>query len=99
MDTVNDILAFIRRFRDAQTVFLNGCCYWFARILAERFGAEICYDNVSNHFVGKIGDAYYDVTGEVHGTYVPWSTYEAFDSLDYGRVVRDCIRMEDFHGE
>ena len=96
MPAKDEILAFIRRFRDAQPVFLNGCCYWFARILAERFCAEICYDNVSNHFVGKIGNAYYDVSGEVHGTYVPWSTYEAFDSLDYARVVRDCIRMEDF---
>ena len=36
--------------------FANGCCFWFANILYNRFlGSQIYYDQVENHFAVKIG--------------------------------------------
>lgn len=90
-----DVQSFIKNFSEAQDTFLYGCCYWFAFILKERFGATIYYDPIDNHFVAKIGRSFYDVSGEVHGeNYMPWDEYEAFDAFSYRSVVKHCIRKE-----
>jgi len=86
---------FLRRFhenRDVDTVFTCGCCYWFAVILHLRFPqSTIMYDQIANHFVTKIGDRLFDVTGDVTDQYdvIPWD--ELDDSLLRARIVRDCI--------
>lgn len=92
MTTKNEIIDFIRNFSDSKNTFLNGCCYWFAYILQGRFGAEIYYDPIQNHFVGKIGTSYFDVTGEIYGDFLPWASYRNYDELDYDRVVRYCVK-------
>lgn len=90
----NEILHFINEFSGARETFLFGCCYYFAVILRERFGAEIYYDPKENHFVGQINGRFYDASGEVTGDYINWKTYSDYDELDYKRVVRDCIIKE-----
>ena len=87
------ILEFIDRFKNDKDTFLNGCCYWFAYILKGRFKAEICYDQGLGHFVGKIGDKYYDVTGEYHPVAVPVTAEEMKNTEPnlYRRIVRWCV--------
>lgn len=94
---MNDIQRFLNRFHtsdDINTVFTNGCCYWFAVVLFGRFirnGAEIMYDSVANHFGTKIDDRIYDITGDVTDKYSwkPWADVD--DPLLRQRITRDCI--------
>lgn len=89
---------FLHRFhisQDVTDVFTCGCCYWFAKILYERFllsnGAEMMYDEVLNHFGTKVSGRVYDITGDVTDKYnwKPWS--EVGDDLLRARIVRDCV--------
>lgn len=74
-------------------VFTQGCCFWFASILCERFptNSRIMYDQVMNHFVAEIDGRLYDITGDVTDSYnvEPWD--ELDDDLLRQRIVRDCI--------
>ena len=95
------VLDFISNFRDTQETFLNGCCFWFAFILQERFGGTMMYLPVENHFVQAIGKRLYDVSGDVTPKYlcsqiIPWETIEQYDSSLYRKLVRDCIKKERF---
>lgn len=93
-----DVAQFLKRFHfseDITDVFSNGCCYWFAKILYDRFapthGATIMYDEVINHFGTKINGRVYDITGDVtfKHEWKPWS--EVDDELLRARIIRDCI--------
>lgn len=92
------VLSFIRRFQehdrngDVSDLFLNGCCYWFAKILCDRFeGGVIVYDPVRNHFAAQIAARFYDITGEIVSGYsfIPWLMYE--DPVHKQRLVKQCI--------
>ena len=92
----NSVSGFLKRFhenKDVDTVFTNGCCYWFAFILAERFfwEARIMYDQVANHFGTEIRGRVYDITGDVTESYnwEPWDDVE--DTMLKDRIKRDCI--------
>lgn len=86
---------FLARFHladDVDTVFTNGCCYWFAVILHCRFpDSTLMYDQVENHFVTQIQGRLYDITGDVTEKYQvkPWDALD--DELLKKRIVRDCI--------
>lgn len=86
------IMRFISNFHGAEDVFLNGCCYWFALILQARFGGTIFYDPIRNHFVCRIGERFYDVSGETHSEeYCNWEMFSLVDYREYQRIIRDCI--------
>ena len=107
------VLRFINRFTNGGKnygtidTFKNGCCYWFAHILQERFydpydwpGAwsndgEIMYDKVVNHFGCQIEGIVYDITGDVTDAYdwEPWVTVAQEDDVRFTRIVRDCIEF------
>lgn len=93
------ILDFIARFKGSEEVFLHGCCYWFARILEERFyshpGAEIKYEPVEGHFITKIDYRYYDVRGDVTECYRGKPMYDLYElhrdhCKYYDHLMRDC---------
>lgn len=93
-----DAEQFLKRFHSSENitdVLSNGCCYWFAKILYDRFsmthGAAIVYDEVENHFGTKINGRVYDITGDVTFKYEwsPWSDIN--DELLRARIIRDCI--------
>lgn len=96
------ILDFINYFKNAQEIFLNGCCFWFAFILQERFGGTMMYEPVENHYLQEIGGRLYDVSGDVTDQYgaskhlMRWSDMEQFDSSLYRRLIRDCIKKEKY---
>ena len=101
IDMPEDIKNFIGRFNvsgDVEKVFTNGCCYWFAKILADRFeqyNPTIVYDAVSNHFATKIGDKVYDITGDVTDAcetyWEDWASYPDFSHKS--RIIADCINF------
>lgn len=100
MPAQKEILRFISRFSGSIETFTSGCCYWFAHILATRFRgyADIVLAVVENHFVVRIGECLYDVTGDVTEEYkdsvlVAWRDMEKYDSLQKGRIIRDCIML------
>lgn len=99
------VLDFISRFTDSGKrlevidAFTTGCCYWFARILYERFSlyahCEIMYDPIDNHFGCLVGSTVYDITGDVTKGYEwqDWSLYKCVDELETKRIIRDCIKF------
>lgn len=93
MQSIKDFIALF----DNDEKYINGLCYWFAYILKGRFPeGEIWYDQIMNHFYFVVNDSAFDVRGQVilPSTAMKWSEYEAYDTLDYQRVVKYCILKE-----
>ena len=67
---MNKVESFIAKIRDSfigsQQVYTEGSCYHFYLILKEVFSEAECYFD-EDHVVTKIGDKFYDITGEVRG--------------------------------
>lgn len=94
------ILHFCKQYRDlgAENCFCSGMCYWFARIIAERFAQqepEIVYDAIVNHFGCRLHtlNKVYDVTGDVTNQYnwEPFSEFVLKDLLHSERIINQCI--------
>ena len=95
------VIDFIKNFQNEGTIktFTEGCCYWFAKILDERFNyhlpeSGIMYNNIYNHFSTLIDGRLYDITGEIEFTrdWVSWNYFiENDDKLVVSRIFRDCI--------
>lgn len=97
------ITAFINNFkslhvREIEDAFMCGNCYWFAHILTSRFGGNIMYMPVDNHFISKIDGRYFDVRGDItrdveNAKMYFWNTYINEDASDYYHVMRDCVNQ------
>ena len=93
------IIDFIKQFQEfgdnVTDCFSHGMCYYFASILQERFGANIMYEPVMNHFAGEIDGYIYDITGFIANYTDPkwyyWETYQHEDALHTERILRDCV--------
>ena len=80
--------------------FTCGCCFWFARILQERFKYStdeifIVYDDVMNHFGCEINRRVYDITGDVTDKY-NWEPFQYVvdrDTLHAAHIFHDCIEF------
>lgn len=95
-------LKFISRFtadgrrEEVIDCFMNGCCYWFARMLAERFldcAPVLMYAPVEGHFATLIFDRVYDITGDVTDKY-KWERWVDYRSREPGQgkiIRRDCV--------
>lgn len=94
---MDDVVEFIRRRFPQDCNWLNGNCFFFAKILQSRFqNGIVLYDVIDGHFVLKIGDLMYDWRGLVEDDgqrheYVEWDKFAEYDSLQKARIVRDCI--------
>ena len=104
IETLNEVNQFIKEFKnrvgnpaEIEKFFLNGCCYWFAKILDERFKwkGSIVYDIQNNHFLYKIVDCYFDIRGLIsnqsNDNIVIWDDYLYIDSTHYNRILKDCV--------
>ena len=60
MDKIEE---FINRRFQSDCDWLEGNCYYFARILKMRFKGEIWYDLVEGHFLFRSFDKFYDWGG------------------------------------
>lgn len=102
----DSILDFIHKFNDdgsntqVITLFTEKCCYWFARILEDRFRQQhpkIMYDQDMCHFGTEINGRVYDITGDVTDKYdwMSWMEMTFTDSLLADVVSRHCIDLEE----
>lgn len=95
---MTDIIRWISNFKDAKKTFTEGCCYWFAYILQQRYGGEIWYDNIIGHFVCKIEGTYYDVTGVYEPENIDWleswSSIQQTEPERAQRITKHCIDMQ-----
>lgn len=96
----NQVLNFIKKFKfkydkQIEYVFMSGNCYYFAIILKERFQGEIYYLPIFNHFVCKIDNNYYDITGIacMNETPIKWSTFKQTNRHNAQQIIRDCIEF------
>lgn len=91
------ILAFIDKFKELyptelEEIFSDGWCYYFAIMLKTRFAGRVYYLPKENHFVCKIGELFYDITGVVIPEEAfPWDEYKYQDILHTQHIIRDCI--------
>ena len=89
-----EILDFIhRRFPTNNGNWLKGNCYWFAKILCDRFPYLTIYYTQEGHFVVGFQSHYYDWTGEVQiaGPIANWDYIQVHDETWADRIKRDCI--------
>lgn len=88
-----EVLDFIKGFDSVKDFFLFGYCYWFARILEERFFGVICYLPIKNHFIVRIHNEYYDASGKVKPDekVYTWATYQYKYPSECRSIVRGCI--------
>ena len=88
------VLEFIsRRFKNACN-WVDGNCYYFARILKDRFpNGHIYYDAIYGHFLFWFEGKFYDWNGVAteKGYCVSWAKFDEYDSLQKQRIMRDCI--------
>lgn len=95
---MNTILQWISHFKGAAYTFTNGCCYWFAYILQEHFGATIWYAPVQGHFVGEINGIFYDANGvytpPINERMITWEEIQILDPLWAKHITRDCVNFE-----
>lgn len=94
---MKEICRWIDKFDKVKEFFLCGACYWFAIMLQKRFGGDIYYLPIANHFLIKINGTFYDAGGVAIPTEeaYPWTSYKYRDEIETKRIVRDCINMED----
>lgn len=96
-----EIDRFIHQFskygKQVTTLFTEDCCYWFARILQERFPeGEILFLPEEHHFVVQIEDRLWDIRGNVTNRFrqakqIPWGETRG---LQRWRIQRDYVRKE-----
>lgn len=91
----DSVLGFIRGRFPIDCHWLDGNCYYFALILADRFNnGKIVYDVIDGHFACEIGGVKYDWSGVVKRSglhkWVEWDKFIKYDNLQFERVVKDC---------
>lgn len=101
----NNIIDFINHFnkfgQQIINCFTNGNCYWFAFILNNRFNngdeSNIYYSQITGHFITKINNNFYDITGKVifNNTYENLKSIKEKDILLYNILKRDCINFKE----
>lgn len=100
---ISNVDDFNAHFSGCEDNFLFGNCYWYARILQERFSAwfntDIMYNQIENHFCCRIKTAAGSFLADIRGVFatgepddwMPWIDYITVEPLDAARVYRDCI--------
>ena len=97
------VLYFISQFQNPGTIktFTEGCCYWFALILDERFKMSRCehrimYNQVMGHFGCEIDGILYDINGEItdRENWEYWAEWFFKEPVYRKIVIRDCILKE-----
>jgi hypothetical protein len=94
-----EIIEFIINFKkkhpqEIEDVFLNGYCYWFAKILEIRFGGEILYNPKQVHFATLINNQLFDISGYVvfseDDVWLNWDEYQ-MNNDDVSDIFNNCI--------
>lgn len=83
--------------KEIYNTFMFGCCYWFAVILKERFQGEIYYLPIDNHFITKINNEFYDISGKIEPIEQPilWTEFQKLEPKEALRIEYYCILKKD----
>ena len=90
----NEVLKFAEKFKEID--WNNGNCFYFATMLAARFGGEVAYNVIDGHFCTLIDGNYYDSLGLCPYSVgdertILWKDFAQYDSLQMKRIERDVI--------
>lgn len=95
-----EVKDFINRRFKTDCQWTSGNCYYFSLILADRFKSYsscMYYDPIDGHFLCRIGNLFYDFTGEhkygrsdMERLY-KWDELKELDCTWYSRIVRDVL--------
>lgn len=101
--TSEEIELFINRFKDHNSsyeeLFLYQNCYYFAKILSERFDSGvIMYDRSCQHFLYSKDGLLYDITGNVTEEHdakdlISLDELETTDPEEYNMIRSICILL------
>lgn len=88
-----------RRFPlDKDCNWLDGNCYYMAKILKMRFPAgDIFYDVIDGHFLFNLSNKFYDFRGLVEiaesdmDHMIEWSKFDMYDPIQRKQIEQDCI--------
>lgn len=96
MKSPEEIISAIRNsFKGAETVYLRGGCHRFWVILRSIFdNAEPFYSKKEGHFITKIGDRFYDITGDVTQKY-DLSSYHPLTDENIPHWIDRCFDLYD----
>ena len=94
MDQIVDFIK--RKFNQTDANWQNGNCYWFARILCDRFPRQlqIYYLPIEGHFVAGNGTDFYDWTGKLNLqdiVKISLIDIQKSDPIWYDRLCDNCI--------
>lgn len=99
---INDFKTHINISKELEELFTTGYCYYFALILQHRYAdGEIYYLSNSNHWIFKLFDKFYDITGEIDMNTIDndelnnwkdycWS-YGVCEPENFMYLIQDCI--------
>lgn len=88
--------------------FTTGNCYWFAKILFDRFGSlsddamfSIYYDDIDGHFVCKLLNKYWGINGEYKSDHELHSFYWWYcnDNERFERLWNQCVKKNTYNDE
>lgn len=96
-----EILDFINSFntdKSVEILFTEKCCYWFAKILEDRFyryHPDLYYDPHMCHFMVRIFDNYYDIKGAIPADEyaILWEEYCEEHPMDALLVIKNCYHL------
>lgn len=74
MNPIKIITTIRNSFIGSTHIYTHGSCYHFYLILLEIFPDAVSYNN-DNHVITRIGNKYYDITGEIEND----GSYEIYD--------------------
>lgn len=93
---IKEVLQFTRALKgrhplEIEDVFSNGFCYWFAKILEERFQGTILFDPFNVHFATLIDDCIFDINGlaDTNNVWYNWEDYKHIE--DVSSIIHSCI--------
>lgn len=98
-----EVLQFINQFKEKgreeiEDTFMNGQCYWFAYILASRFGGTLWFNPLIPHFCAKINRILYDIRGicESGEYWYEWETYKKImiqqnKRSELNEIINTCV--------
>ena len=90
---MDEVEEFINRRFQQDCHWTDGNCFWFARILCQRFPyLRMYYEPIKGHFVAGTPSKYYDWTGRNYDKEKPVLFEELIreDPVWALRILRDC---------
>lgn len=102
------ITNFISKFKKYESnnvlikTFTEGFCYYFSLILKSRFPEGKIFYNTMNHFVFKLDDRLFDITGDCTDIWTnkylyDWEEFQRLEPLEVKGITRDCINKNNVY--